>query len=250
MHSSRYTNVHTARDRADPNAEERSESRAEAVYRGLYEELLQGQHPYGLRLREGRIAERFGVSRTPAREALLRLEADGHLIRSEDGGLSPNPPQISSMRDRYELRTILELAMIRRTASDQPAASIDQLRVDWEVLEADTTLNDETVDPGVVRVDEDFHVRLARAAGNAAVVSAIRDVNDRIRLLRVHDFQQPGRIVSTIREHLEILAAVASGDADRSAELLRRHIDLSASVVEQRVGTVLSRAFEQAGGSR
>ncbi|MBJ7471487.1 MAG: GntR family transcriptional regulator [Solirubrobacteraceae bacterium] len=246
MNSARYTTVHSP-------APERPGSRADAVYHGLYEELLQGQHPYGVRLAEGRIADRFGVSRTPAREALLRLEAEGHLIRHDDGGLSPNPPQISQMRDRYELRSILELAMVRRTAgahSGTPSVALTELRTDWQRLAADPALTEATADPGFVHIDEDFHVRLAQAAGNAAVVAALRDVNDRIRLLRVHDFLRPGRIAATIREHVDVLDAVVAGDADRAAALLQAHIDLSASVVEQRVGTVLSRPFERPGSTR
>ncbi len=249
MHAERYTEVHTvvpsAAPGARPAAEERPRSRAEFVYESVLSELLEGLHPYGVRLREGRLAERFEVSRTPAREALLRLESDGHLVRHDDGGLRPSPPRITGMRDLYELRTALEVAMIRRTALESPGSSqVQALRAAWTLKLQEPGLTDETVDAAFVHVDETFHVGLASVPGNAAIVAALRDVNSRIRLLRVHDFKQQGRIASTIREHLEIVDAVIAGDPDRSATLLRAHIDLSASVVEQRVGEVLSQAFE------
>ncbi len=238
MYSGRYTDSNTA---VSPGL-----SRTEQVYRALYEELLQGRHPFGVTLREGRVAERFEVSRTPAREALRQLEADGHLVRGIDGGLTPRPPQIAGMRDLYELRLLLELSMVRRTAAADPAsnAALQALRSDWETLREDPRHDDVFVDAAFVRADEDFHVRLAGAAGNSAMVTALCDVNGRLRLLRVHDFRQEGRIASTIREHLEILSAVQGADPDASATLLEAHINLSASVVEERVSEVLRRAFD------
>ncbi|MBO9532131.1 MAG: GntR family transcriptional regulator [Solirubrobacteraceae bacterium] len=218
----------------------------EQVYRALYDELLHGLHPFGETLREGRVAERFNVSRTPAREALRQLEADGHLIRNSEGALTPKPPRISGMRELYDLRLLLELSMVRRTAAADPAANaaVAELQQDWQRLLADPRYDDGFVDAAFVRFDEDFHLRLAGAAGNGAIVEALGDVNDRLRLLRVHDFRQPGRVAATIREHLEILDAVTGGDPDRSASLLEAHINLSASVVEDRVSEVLRRAFD------
>ncbi len=238
MYTARYTEANTV--------EAESVSRAEFVYRTLYEELLQGAHPFGLPLREGRVAERFDVSRTPARDALRQLEADGHLIRNADGSLTPKPPRITGMRDIYELRLLLELTMVQRTASTQPAdnTKLRELRDDWERLLADPAYDGDYADAAFVRIDEDFHVRLAAAAGNGAIVRTLRDVNDRLRLLRVHDFRQPGRIHSTIREHLEVLSAVESGDPELASHRLETHINLSASVVEDRIGEVLRRAFD------
>ncbi len=60
------------------------------------------------------MAERYGVSRTPARDALRRLEADGNLVRQRSGGLAPKPPSFEVVRARYELRVILELAIVER----------------------------------------------------------------------------------------------------------------------------------------
>lgn len=241
MYSGRYTESNTS-----GLPDDSSVSRTERVYQTLYDELLRGVHPFGVTLREGRVADRFDVSRTPAREALRQLEADGHLIRNAEGGLTPNPPRITGMRDLYELRLLLELTMVRRTADADPAAnaSLQALQTDWRTLQGDTTFDDDFADAGFVRVDEDFHVRLAGAAGNSAMVTALCDVNDRLRLLRVHDFRQAGRIGSTIREHLEILDAVLAGEPELSASLLEAHINLSASVVEDRVSEVLRRAFD------
>ena len=66
-------------------------TRAEQVHRELRAALLRGEFPYGQRLVEEQLAERFATSRTPVREALRRLEGDGHVVRDRSGGLRPEP---------------------------------------------------------------------------------------------------------------------------------------------------------------
>ena len=93
--------------------------------------------------------------------------------------------------------------------------------------------------------DEGFHEGIARASGNSATERYIRDINERIRLIRIHDFTTPDRIEATIEEHLEILETVRAGRADAAAALMRVHIERSAEVVERRVGELLARMFEE-----
>ena len=69
--------------------------------------------PYGQRLVEEQLAERFATSRTPVREALRRLEGDGHVVRDRSGGVRPNPPRVSAMRELYDVRIVLEDLAVR-----------------------------------------------------------------------------------------------------------------------------------------
>ncbi|MGH2841288.1 MAG: GntR family transcriptional regulator, partial [Solirubrobacteraceae bacterium] len=73
-------------------------SQAERVYTTLRERLLRGDLPIGRRLVEQHLASEFETSRTPVREALRRLEGDGHIVREPGGGVSPSPPSVKSMR--------------------------------------------------------------------------------------------------------------------------------------------------------
>ena len=86
---------------------------------------------------------------------------------------------------------------------------------------------------------------MARATGNGATVRYLHDINERIRVIRVHDFTTPDRIEATISEHLEILDAVQAERRDTAAALMRVHVERSAAVVEQRVGELLTRMFEE-----
>ena len=71
-----------------------------------------------------------------------------------------------------------------------------------------------------------------------------RDLNDRIRILRIHDFTTDDRVGATIAEHLEIVGAVLAGDADAAAAFMRAHVQRSALVVRERVGEALARMAE------
>src|SRR6476661_973339 len=83
-------------------------SQAEKVYSELRGMLLRGEMPAGRRLVEQQLAARFDTSRTPVREALRRLEGDGHLVRDPSGGMTPAVPSVRSMHDLYEVRIALE----------------------------------------------------------------------------------------------------------------------------------------------
>ena len=220
-------------------------SAADRVHHELRHQLLLGGYPYGERLVEEQLAERFGTSRTPVREALRRLEGDGHLIRDPAGGMRPNPPRVSNMRDLYDVRIVIEDLIVRRAAAGIPNEVLDELRAEWHDLRAEYDVVDaDRVDPDFVHLDEAFHEGLARASGNTAAERHLRDINERIRVLRIHDFTVPQRIETTIAEHLEIIDAVASGRADAAAALMRVHVERSARVVEQRVGELLARMFD------
>ena len=129
----------------------------------------------------------------------------------------------------------------RTSRSARPTRSgCDELISEWLDLRAE---HDDG--PDFVYADEAFHEGIARAGGNGATERYIRDINERIRLIRIHDFTTPDRIEATIEEHLEILETIRAGRADAAAALMRVHIERSADVVERRVGELLARMFEE-----
>ncbi|MCW3016402.1 MAG: transcriptional regulator, GntR family [Solirubrobacterales bacterium] len=222
-------------------------AQADRVYAQLRDGLLRGDFPVGRRLIEQQLATRFATSRTPIREALRRLEGDGHLIREPAGGLCPSVPSVRSMRDLYDVRLAIEELVVRRAAVSGARGLLDELGHDWHALEADQSSGRSLRGgPGFVTRDEDFHQRLAEAGGNTYAERQLRDVNERIRILRIHDFTSEDRVRSTIAEHLEIVEAVLAGDADGAAAFMRAHVQRSALVVRERVGEALSRMFDDA----
>ena len=84
------------------------------AYADLKNRLLLGEFPLNVRLGEERLAALVGVSRTPIREALSRLEVEGLVVRAPDGGFLPVVPDVTGMRQLYEVRVGLELQALRR----------------------------------------------------------------------------------------------------------------------------------------
>ncbi|WP_278260640.1 GntR family transcriptional regulator [Nocardia sp. AG03] len=211
----------------------------EVVYATLRDDLMNGGIKFGERLTEPKLSARFGISRTPVREALAMLCSDG-LLQREEFGFSPVRPSVARIHDLYELRLTLELGGMARVMNN-PELSHDreQLRAErarWLALQADPP--EQT--PGFVVVDEEFHVALLAAAGNAEMVRALQSVNSRIRHVRMYDFMVNNRIETTISEHLGILDAVLDEDLPLGRRLLHTHIGDSLDVVLDRISRAIA----------
>jgi len=222
----------------------RKPAQSERVYVELRELLIRGDMPLGARLVEQQLAERFATSRTPIREALKRLEGDGHLARDDGGGLRPRLPSVRSMRELYDVRVVLEDLVVRGAATAGDRGLLEALQQDWRALAAGSRGAGEGA--SFVSRDEDFHLRVAQACGNQVATGMLADLNERIRVLRVHDFTREDRIEATIAEHLEIVDAVLDGDPDAAASYMRSHVQRSAAVVREQIGEILTRMVDDA----
>jgi DNA-binding GntR family transcriptional regulator len=222
--------VYTARDT------ERGVPLGVRAYAELKRRLLVGDFTLTTRLAESTLAEALGMSRTPVREALSRLHAEGLVARQPDGGFVPAAPDLHTIAELYEVRRSLEFTALRRGRHDTRA--LHDLRAEWEGL-----AGSERADPGpdFVLLDESFHVQLAAAAGNEALVEILVGVNERIRIVRMHDFLTPDRVEATVAEHTGIVAALLDGGAPRAAPVLTEHLEVSERVVEKRAAAALSR---------
>jgi len=215
-------------------------SRAEQAYGELKRLLLSGEFALGHRMGEERLAGLIGVSRTPVREALSRLHVEGFVERLPDGGFCPSAPDLNRIHQLYEVRIGLERLALRRpalTGEPHDLEQLEALRADWlSLLEPpyDT-------DPSFVLLDEDFHVRLAASSGNGALAEHLQTINERIRVVRVHDFLSPERVERTIEQHLGIVEALILGDLDETERRLDRHFGESLAVVEERAAKALAR---------
>lgn len=230
-----YTDRHTG------TGEGIGATRADHAYAELKRRLLAGEFALNVRLGEERLAALTGVSRTPVREALMRLDTEGLVTRWADGGFRPVAPDVGPMHQNYAVRSILEIAALAlpaRSGTQHDPFLLAQLGEEWSDLRADGPYEP---DPNFVVIDESFHLTLAEAADNQVLHDMLRQLNDRLRLVRMQDFLVPGRIDATIDEHLAILDAVMAGDIAGAETLLEEHIGHSASVVGQRVAEAVAR---------
>ena len=225
---------------------EQQGSRGDRAYRGLKTRLLMGEFPLNTRLGEERLAAMIGVSRTPIREALKRLHSEGLVTTHADGGYRPVVPDVTVMRHLYEVRAGLELQALQRPGRlgiRHDPAIIEPLRDTWRALAQEPT---PAPDPSFVLLDESFHITLASAAANDVAVDFLRQVNERIRLVRMHDFLLQPRIEATIAEHLNLVELVLAGDIVGAEAAFTQHLGDSMAVVEQRVQGALLRMLSGA----
>jgi DNA-binding GntR family transcriptional regulator len=205
----------------------------------LREEVMGGFVTPRVRLGEERLAQRYGVSRTPVREALARLATDG-LIERRDNGFYVTTPNLTELKDLYELRVTLELRGITRALEDLKIRHDPQIiateLAEWQKLRANPPVSD----PLFVVLDERFHVALSAASGNPALTDALVAVNQKIRRVRMYDFLSEDRIESTIAEHIEILELVRDGELDLAYRALYEHVGGSLTVVLRRAERALT----------
>jgi DNA-binding GntR family transcriptional regulator len=203
---------------------------AEQVYATLKAQIHDFQLVAGDRFSEAELGSRLGVSRTPVREALFRLRAEGFLDVEPKLGWFVRPIDFGKLEQLYDLRIVLELASLLRlcTRTEHPP-ELDALKDIWLVPVAERLTDARQVGAN----DEQFHATLVRAAGNAEMARVHWDVTERIRIIRRLDFTRPDRIEATYTEHAKILRAVIQRKPDQAQLLLKSHIEQSKAEVRK-----------------
>ena len=164
------------------------------------------------------------MSRTPVREALLRLQREGFLDVLAKSGWMVRPLDFERFEHLYDARIVLELDAARKLcARSEPGEALAGLKKTWLVPQRLR----ETDWKVVAQLDEDFHAVLVAAAGNPELARMHADLTERIRILRRLDFTQPERISATYDEHGAILRAVLARKLTQATLLLRSHIEQS-----------------------
>lgn len=207
-------------------------SRADEVYEQLKRDIAGFSLVPGDRFTENELSERLGVSRTPVRQALFRLQQEGFVEVLFRSGWRVLPFDFEQFEQLYDLRMVLETTAVHRICADDrrvDRALLAELAAIWLVPAAERS--GDTVQ--VAQWDEQFHCALVAAAGNAEMARVHRDVTDRIRIIRRLDFTKPVRIEATYEEHAKILRAVQRKRGDQAAMLLRAHIETSQAEVRK-----------------
>lgn len=194
---------------------------ADRVYRHVKQGVLDRRFEGGVLLTEGEVAEAVGVSRTPVREALLRLETEGLLKLYPKKGALVLPVSVQEIADVMETRLLVE-EFTARKAVPAPPALLDRLAALIEEQRRHAAEGDLVA---LMAADRGFHAEIVRHAGNQILCRLYDQLRDRqlrmgVALLHSH----PERVERTLVEHAEILDALRSGDADTTAAAVRAHV--------------------------
>ncbi|MDZ4073511.1 MAG: GntR family transcriptional regulator [Hylemonella sp.] len=202
------------------------------VYEQLKRDVADFKLVPGDRFTENELSERLGVSRTPVRQALFRLQQEGYVEVLFRNGWRVLPFDFERFEQLYDLRMVLETTAVQRLCTDETRidrALLEQIAAIWLVPVAERSTDIRQV----AQWDEEFHCSLVAAAGNAEMTRVHRDVTERIRIIRRLDFTKQARIDATYEEHAKILRAIQRKRSDPAMMLLRAHIQTSQSEVRK-----------------
>ncbi|QYY35952.1 GntR family transcriptional regulator [Ruficoccus sp. ZRK36] len=209
----------------------------EHVYQHLLEEIVRGVRPAGSKLTEESICAEMGVSRTPAREALLRLHRDGVVERLPRRGCFIKGFEPAELAELFECRGWIECLALEQAFDHLP---------DKELAKLEKTLSGSLTEEGSLKADDELHLLIAKSCPNAELTRITRQLLTRsypVRFWRTYT-QAPLKRVSG--ERLKIVQAMRQGDKPTALRLLREHIEQGRELLLQMAEKQASEARDHA----
>jgi DNA-binding GntR family transcriptional regulator len=195
------------------------------VYDAIYSQLMSHKIPPGGRISVDSLVRELGVSQTPIREALSRLEAAGLVVKTHLVGYSAaRQMSLARFNQLYEIRLLLEPFASSRAAlnmNDEALAALETLATKmWDIKS-----NNRSGYADFARIDSEFHNAIAMGSGNELVFEALAKLHTHVHLFRL--FFHPAATSEANDEHARIVAAIRQRDPAAAAETMRAHIELS-----------------------
>ncbi len=194
----------------------------EVVYETLRDAIRSGSLPPGERLMEIQLAEELGVSRTPVREAIRKLELERFVVMLPRRGTYVANLSLKDINEVFEIRAAL----------DGLAAGLAAERITEEELEQMERLLVEIADhieqrdnQKIVETDEAFHDILYRASRNERLVGIIYNLREQFTRFRSVSINYPGRLQNTLEEHRQVEEAIAQRNVEGAQHKAREHIE-------------------------
>ncbi len=193
----------------------------EQVAEALRSALVAGQLRPGVVYSAPTLAEQFGVSATPVREAMLDLAKEGLVEAVRNRGFRITALTERDLDEYTEIRLLLEPPTVGQVAATAAKDDIEALRpLAQDIVDAAA----ERDILSYVKADTIFHLALLKLAGNDHLVEVVRDLRHRSRLYGVSALAGQDKLLPSAREHLDILDVVLSGDAAAAEKLTRHHL--------------------------
>ena len=201
------------------SSEMKKPSRAESLYLAVKDMAILFEFKPGERINEVELAQRLGASRTPLREALNRLVAEGFLVLKQDRGFFCRDLKPREMYELYQFRAVLEVAAIRlacEQATEQEVADLANFLDETGPQEGGRSSEE------MVALDEQFHEKIMALSRNMEMSRTLKNINARIKYFRWVDMDSKRE--GTQQEHRAIVQALVARDADLAARLMQAHI--------------------------
>ena len=203
-------------DSYQPLREVVCETLRDAVRRGLLQP--------GERLMEIQLAEDLGVSRTPVREAIRKLEMEGYVIMMPRRGTYVADLSIRDINEVFEIRTSLESLASGLAAERINEDELEKLQ--RLLVEIGAYIKSGDME-SIVRTDTEFHDLLYQASRNTRLVGIISNLREQLTRFRTTSMSFPGRLKATLEEHRKIVEAIAQGDEKAARKAAEHHMEKS-----------------------
>jgi DNA-binding GntR family transcriptional regulator len=217
-----------------PGTPDAEVSKADLVHRQIKEEIELGELAPGTPLSELWLVERTGASRTPVREALRRLAADGLVDLVPRQGARVSRVSLRSVRDLFDFRALLEPAAIRQAT--EAAAADPAVRRTFTSMRTEFTrilrrVPSQARSRAFYELADRFDWTIIEATRNEHLRRAIADLRPHTARLRNLSHGDPQRVEVSIPEHLRMCDALLAGDADEAADAIREHLAQSLQTI-------------------
>jgi len=208
--------------RLDPAAGREPDLAPQALYERvaerLRERIFQRQLEPGSWIDEQKLSGEFGISRTPLREALKVLAAEGLVTMKVRRGAYVTEMSADDVRQVYRLLSLLESDAAAEVAESGADADIAELRALHDKLEKQMRQRD-----AYFAANEQFHLRLLTLAGNRWRLQIVEDLRKVMKLNRHHSLFRQGRLAESLAEHRALMAALEQRDGTQAAAVMRQH---------------------------
>ncbi len=195
-----------------------------AVYHRLLHEIGCGTLNSGDRLRETELAERLGVSRTPIREAIRQLEADGMVTHVPRQGATLRSLEYAEVMELYEMRAVLEGTAARLAARSASEIEIEEIEaLNHQLAQVGNT-------PEAVLLNRQFHAAILDAAKNRFLVRSVHSLQKTLMILGPTTLTDANRAEDAIGEHFGVLDAIKARDGALAEAAMRAHIQMAQRV--------------------
>jgi DNA-binding GntR family transcriptional regulator len=200
---------------------ERRRGASGTAFTWLRQEILSGRMRPGQALSENEIAQRLGVSRTPVREAIIRLESEGLLAVRPQVGTTVAPIDVDAVADVQFLREAIECRTIALAAQRVTTADAKDLRAQLKAQARVAARGDHAA---FVPLDDRLHQKLLAMAGRPRVWRAVEDAKTQLDRVRFLSLEDPAWLATIHRQHEEIVDRVVAGDVDGSVAAMEHHL--------------------------
>ena len=193
----------------------------EAAFEKIKEAIIKGHFKPGEKLVEQTLAQEMGVSRTPVREAIRRLEAEGFVVSIPRKGVVVSRADKEEIVQLYSIRAELEGLAARwaiENADEDDIRKLDEVISRMEETAASGDLD------GVVQSNALFHDAIAQASKSRILCTLLKTLQDNIQRFRFQSLHLPGRPEAALAEHKEIVAAIKEKKTEEADRLLKEHL--------------------------